>query len=140
MLIPDAMPALRGSTTPTAVDARGGFTIPLPSPATTKPGIRWVHEEPAVSPRISSRPMPTSSRPGPISQRTGMRADSRPAGIAVSSEPPVISASRQPHPSAEKCKRALEVDDEVEQHRVQRPVHPEGGDRTADEGRLAEQR
>ena len=44
-LMPEAMPARRGSTTPTAVDASGGLTRPTPTPATIRPGIRWVHVE-----------------------------------------------------------------------------------------------
>ena len=39
-LMPEAMPARCGGTTPTAVEASGGFTIPAPAPATIIPGIR----------------------------------------------------------------------------------------------------
>ena len=39
-LMPEAIPARCGGTTPTAVEASGGFTIPAPAPATIIPGIR----------------------------------------------------------------------------------------------------
>ena len=42
VLTPEAMPERWGVTTPTAVEASGGLTIPDPAPATMKPGIRWV--------------------------------------------------------------------------------------------------
>jgi hypothetical protein len=38
-LMPEAMPACCGGTTPTAAEASGGFTIPAPAPATIIPGI-----------------------------------------------------------------------------------------------------
>jgi hypothetical protein len=41
-LIPEAMPARSGVTTPIAVDASGGLIIPAPAPATMDPGIRCV--------------------------------------------------------------------------------------------------
>src|SRR6202000_1115959 len=58
LLIPEAMPATLGSTTPTAVEASGGLTRPLPRPATRKPGIRWVQSELASRARIRRRPAP----------------------------------------------------------------------------------
>src|SRR4051794_20226491 len=39
-LIPLAMPARTGSTTPTAVDASGTLMKPAPTPATRKPGMK----------------------------------------------------------------------------------------------------
>jgi len=39
-LVPDAMPAWCGGTTPMAVEASGGLTMPEPSPAMMNPGIR----------------------------------------------------------------------------------------------------
>ncbi len=39
-LIPEAIPARAGSTTPTAVDASGTLTRPQPTPATIIPGSR----------------------------------------------------------------------------------------------------
>ena len=39
-LIPDAIPARWGATTPTAVEASGGFTRPTPAPPTIMPGMR----------------------------------------------------------------------------------------------------
>ena len=40
LLIPDAIPARRGSTTLTAVEASGALTSPMPMPPTMKPGSR----------------------------------------------------------------------------------------------------
>ena len=70
-LMPEAMPARAGFTTPTAVEASGGLTMPTPSPAMSRPGTRWVQDEPASSPRMSSSPAPTMRSPGPIRNRTG---------------------------------------------------------------------
>src|SRR6266481_10032266 len=44
-LMPEAMPARCGCTTPTAVDASGGFTRPTARPPTIMPGIRCVQDE-----------------------------------------------------------------------------------------------
>ena len=68
-----------------------------------KPGSSAVHDEPRPRRASAAGPAPTSTSPGPDSHRTGMCADSRPAGTAVSSVAPVITASRTPAPSAEKC-------------------------------------
>jgi len=95
------MPARCGGTTPTAVEARGGFTSPTPMPDAIIPGTRWVHVEPASSPRMSSSPAPTRSRPGPTSSRTGTREVSLPAAVAVSRMPPEITISRTPVASGE---------------------------------------
>ena len=70
-LMPDAIPARAGSTTPTAVEASGTLTSPAPRPATIIPGSRCVQSEPGVRPRISSSPTPISTKPGPISSRVG---------------------------------------------------------------------
>ena len=45
LLIPDAMPLRAGGTTPIAVEARIGLTVPMPAPATRKPASRAVHPE-----------------------------------------------------------------------------------------------
>src|ERR1700722_18258256 len=82
---PDAIPALAGGTTPIAVDASGGVTSPAPSPPTMNPGIRWGQSDQHGSPVISSSPTPTSSSPGPISQRAGTRSLTRPATTDVAS-------------------------------------------------------
>ena len=100
-LMPEAMPARCGATTPTAVDANGGFTMPIPMPPTIMPGIRWVQDEPALSPRISSRPTPTMIRPGPISSRTGTHEESLPATMPTTRTAPEITISRTPVPSGE---------------------------------------
>ena len=63
--------------------------------------MRWVQDEPAVSPRMSSRPAPTMSRPGPISSRTGTREDSRPATVAVTRMAPDRNITRTPVASGE---------------------------------------
>jgi hypothetical protein len=101
VLTPEAMPERWGVTTPTAVEASGGLTIPDPAPATMKPGIRWVQELDPSSPVMSSRPTPTRRRPGPMSQRTGMWVLSRPAMVAVTRVTPLMTSRRRPVPRAE---------------------------------------
>ena len=54
-----------------------------------------------VSPAITIRPMPTSSRPGPISQRVGTFSLSPPAITDVTSCAALSTAIRSPAPSAE---------------------------------------
>src|SRR6266568_646759 len=100
-LIPEAMPARAGATTPTAVEASGTLTSPDPAPATISPGMRWVQPEPAVRPRISSSPAATSTNPAEIVSRTGMTAVSRPAAPAVTKVARVSSSRRTPVPNAE---------------------------------------
>jgi hypothetical protein len=85
-------------------DGRGsewGLTIPLPTPATMKPGIKWVQELLPFSPVMSSKPTPTSRRPGPMSQRMGMRSLNTPAKIDATIEVPLMSSSRIPVAKAE---------------------------------------
>ena len=100
-LIPDAIPARCGATTPTAVEASGGFTMPMARPLTIMPGIRCVQLDVASRPRISSSPTPIRTRPGPISSRTGTREEIRPAIVAVIRMPPEITVSRTPVARAE---------------------------------------
>jgi len=100
-LTPDAMPAFCGGTTPIAVEASGGFTIPAPNPDTMNPGIRWVQSLVPVSPPMTIRPAPTSTRPGPMSQRAGTRSLTRPATTALTSWAPLMMASRRPASCAE---------------------------------------
>jgi hypothetical protein len=100
-LMPEAMPACCGGTTPTAVEASGGLTRPAPTPPKIIPGMRWVQAEPASRPRISSSPIPTMSRPGPMSSRIGTREVSLPATVEVARMPPEMTISRRPAPSGE---------------------------------------
>ena len=65
-LMPDAIPDRAGSTTPTAVDASGTLIRPTPAPAIMNPATKWVHDEDAVSPVMSSTPTPVSKKPGVI--------------------------------------------------------------------------
>ena len=83
LLIPDAIPARRGSTTLTAVAASGAFTIPTATPPTRKPGSSVVQPDDGVTPCIKSRASPTSAIPKPSRKRTGSLAESRPAIGAV---------------------------------------------------------
>ena len=101
VLRPEAMPERWGATTPTAVEASGGLTIPLPTPATMKPGIKWVQELLPSSPVMNSKPTPTNSRPGPMSQRMGMRSLNTPANIEATIDVPLMSSIRIPVVKAE---------------------------------------
>ena len=100
-LTPDAMPAFCGGTTPIAVEASGGLTSPPPNPDTMNPGIRCVQSLVPVSPPMMISPTPTSTRPGPMSQRAGTRSLTRPATTAVTSWAPLMMASRRPASCAE---------------------------------------
>ena len=100
-LTPEAMPAWCGGTTPIAVEASGGLTRPPPSPATIKPGMRCVQELPPDRPAIAMSPTPTSSSPGPMSQRAGTHSLTRPAIVAVTNWAPLMMASRRPASWAE---------------------------------------
>ena len=50
LLMPEAIPARRGSTTLTDVEASGALTSPIPMPPTMKPARSVVHVEPSVTP------------------------------------------------------------------------------------------
>ena len=69
-LMPDAMPERRGSTTPIAAVASAGLVMPMPPPAIRKPASSAVQSSPGSTPRMSSRPMPTSASPPVRNQRT----------------------------------------------------------------------
>src|SRR5213078_4519268 len=71
LLVPEAIPAWRGSTTLTAVDASGALTKPMPTPATTKPGRSVVHAESTEIPDMSSSATPQSASPPDRRNRTG---------------------------------------------------------------------
>ena len=100
-LIPEAIPARAGSTTPTAVEASGTLTRPAPIPPTIIPGSRCVQVSLGVMPRMSSRPAPISTKPGAINNRVATCPVSRPASPAVRKMPPVIGSRRRPVSSAE---------------------------------------
>ena len=99
--MPEAIPARRGSTTPTAVEASGGLTIPAPTPATRKPGISTVQVDEALSRAIRNRPAPTSSRPAADQEPDGYRCVSRPEMVAATMSPAEMTRSRTPVPRAE---------------------------------------
>ena len=63
-LMPEAMPARCGRTTPTAVEASGGLTRPTPTPATMNPGMRWVQSELAVEAAHEQQPDADEHQPG----------------------------------------------------------------------------
>ena len=64
LLMPDAMPLRRGATTPIAVEASGGLTMPIPTPATRKPGSSAVHVRVGVERRASAAAPIADERPG----------------------------------------------------------------------------
>ena len=78
LLIPDAIPARRGSTTLTDVEASGALTRPMPMPPTMKPARSVVQVEPSVMPCISRSATPVTASPPPSRNRTGTRVESRP--------------------------------------------------------------
>ena len=100
-LTPLAMPDRSTGTTPTAVEASGGLISPIPTPATVRPGIRWVHEESTWMPVSSSSPTPRIRKPGAISHFTGTFSVSRPAIAAAKNEAPERYRNRTPVSTAE---------------------------------------
>jgi hypothetical protein len=137
---PEAMPERVWLTTPTAVEASGGLTMPLPTPATTKPGTRWVHEVSSIDAGHEQE-----SR---HSDQEESRAD-QPANRHVRGEPPGNGGRHQAaggdreetEPGAERrvAEIVLEVEDQVHQHRVQGSIHAERGDEASSEGRDPEE-
>ena len=100
-LTPEAMPARSTVTTPTAVEASGGLIMPMATPLTISPGIRWVHDEVGSMPVISTRPTPRTRKPGPISHLTGTLSVSRPATAAATKEAAERKTRRTPVSTAE---------------------------------------
>ena len=89
---------------------------------------------------MSSRPTPTRRRPGPMSQRTGMWVLSRPAIVAVDEGHPAHDQQPEARPQGGVAEVVLQVEDEVQEHRVERTVHGEGGGQSTAKGGDTEQR
>ena len=100
-LTPEAMPERSGVTTPTAVEASGTLIRPMPRPATTRPGIRWVQPSVGVMPMSSSSPTPSTAKPGAISHFVGTWLVSRPAAVAATNEAAERNRNRRPAWTAE---------------------------------------
>ena len=84
LLIPEAVPLRRGSTTPIAAVASGGFTQPMPMPGHDEARAAASSSRRRESmPPISSRPMPDQHQPAaeerahgqPLDQLAGDRRD-----------------------------------------------------------------
>ena len=119
-LMPDAIPARAGSTTPTAVETSGVLTSPAPRPATIIPASRCVQSELGVRPRISSRPAPISDEPG-ADQEPARHVRGQPAGDAGGDED--RDRQRQEADAGRDGREAeavLHVDDQVREQREQR--------------------
>ena len=86
LLIPEPIPLRARGTTPTAVWASDGLTMPTPMPARTKPGISAVHSVSVSTPRIRRSATATSASPAPKNSRIGNWAPSRPATGATKNE------------------------------------------------------
>ena len=99
-LMPEAMPARCGSTTPIAAVASAGLTRPMPPPATMKPASSAVHSSAGPIVRISSSPRPTSASPPAMNQRTPKRCASLPETGATRNESSVTGRKRRPASSA----------------------------------------
>ena len=100
-LIPAAIPASSGSTTPTLVETSGTFTNPIPTPAMIMPFSRCVQSDAAVSPRIRMSPVPMPTNPAPIRIRRGTLVVSRPAIPDATKLASVSGRSRTPVSIAE---------------------------------------
>ena len=98
-LMPDAMPARCGSTTPTAAVASGGLTSPMPPPATRKPASSAVQSSPTSSPLIRNSPRPTQNSPPPRNQRIPTRSANLPEIGAIRNESSVTGRKRRPDSS-----------------------------------------
>ena len=97
LLMPEAMPLRAWCTTPTAVEASGGLTMPMPAPASTKPGIS------AVQPELASIAV-IAEQAGADEQQPASRAAAGPAPSptafpeigATKNESSVIGRKRRP--------------------------------------------
>ena len=98
-LMPEAMPARCGSTTPTAAVASAGLTSPMPAPAMRKPARSAVQSSPGWRPRMSSRPIPTHASPPPMNQRMPTRSANLPEIGATMNDSSVTGRKRRPDSS-----------------------------------------
>src|SRR3954447_1970644 len=139
-LMPEPMPARAGGTTPTAVDASGGFTRPTPMPAKMKPGSSTVHAESASTRAISTSPRPTSPSPPPIIRRTGNPRRQLARDRRHEERQQRDRQEAQPGLQRRVAERVLDVQRHVEEHREQRRRQRERRDRGARERGLAQKR
>ncbi len=139
-LIPDAIPARAGSTTPTAVDASGTLTSPAPTPATIRPGSRWVQSELASSPRISSRPGADQREPRADEQARRHLRGEAPGDPRRQEDRAGQREEAHAGLRGRVAEHVLEVEDEEGQHREQRGRDRERRREAADERRVAQQR
>ena len=140
LLMPEAMPLREWCTTPMAVEASGGLIIPMPAPASTKPGIRVVQPEVGVDGGHRQQPGATSSRPRP-EQQPDRHAHAQPPGDRRDDE----RQQRHRQEAQAGLQRAvaehvLDVERQVQEHREHRRRDRERDDARAGERRPAEQR
>ena len=96
LLMPEAIPARRWSTTPTAVEAIAGLVRPTPKPASRKPGSSAVQPESASTPRISSRPSRRGRARAANRNRAGTRSVRLPENAAAKNDNRVSGRKRRP--------------------------------------------
>ena len=139
LLMPDAIPARRGSTTLTDVEASGALTSPIPMPPTMKPASSVVQVEPRVIPCMSSSATPITASPPPSRILTGIRVDSRPAIGATTNE--TQGERQEDHAGLDRrvAEHVLEVERQEEELREHPRRDREGRDLRAGERRYAEE-
>ena len=141
LLMPEAMPLRAGGTTPTAVVASGGFTMPTPTPGDHEPGQQV---GPARSSAQAAHQQQRRRRRASARRRAARGAAPGPRGAPRSAgdEERDDRERQEAQPGLERrvAEHVLDVERQVEEHREHRRRQREGGDRRADEGRLAEQR
>jgi len=138
-LMPEAIPARSGVTTPIAVEASGGLTSPTPAPATMNPGIRCVQ---------STRRLRPSHHQDSHSDQRQAGGDQQPnrhvGGQAPGERRGEHDAARDHQQAQARLKRriaehVLQVEGQIEQQREHSRRDRKRGDQAAGEGRLSKQ-
>ena len=139
-LMPDAIPARAGGTTPSAVEAIAGLASPIPAPASRNPGqqprpavaeLDAVHQQPARPRRRSAR-RPAALGPGRSSGASRDRRDDE--------REQRDRQEAQARLERRVAEHVLHVEREVEEHREHPGREREGDDRDAAERGHPEQR
>ena len=133
-LIPDAIPARAGSTTPTAVEASGTLTRPQPTPATIIPGSRWVQSSRRRDPAHQHQAGADQQESGGDQELRGHVTGEAPG--QAGGEEDRAGQRQQPHAGVDRRgpEHVLEVEHEIGQQREDRGRDRKRRDQSAVEG------
>ena len=139
LLAPEAMPLRWGGTTEMADEASTGLTVPIPMPATMKPGSRTVHPEEAWVVAMSRQPTAIRRRPVP-EEVSGVDPHGQLAGERGHDEGE-HGDGQEADPGGQRsvAQVVLDVEGQVQEQGEDRRGDGEGGQRDAHHGRPLEQ-